>query len=247
MLKPVSLLAAAILGAVSVNVASGAIVLDASSWSYQTLTSADSLAPTAGTTAAAFNFAGAAASLGGVSFSAAAAGNFASAGGITIGFSVPGVSWAGGASGAYTIPSTDAVLSSFEYTSGNNGLLEVSGLTPGQAYTFQFILADQRSFNQPRQVQIVGGANNGADVTGTSNLFQYGYQGQDSYGAISATFTADSSGKAAFYPRTYASDGTTSVGTQLNALQIIAVPEPSSILALIGGTGVLLGLRRRRF
>lgn len=221
--------------------AHGAITI--SSWSYQTLTTSSSLAPQAGeTTVAAFNISGATASLGGVSFTSSATGNYSTVGPITLAYSAPGVAWASGTSGAYA---ANTVLNSFGYTTQNNGTLEFSGLTSGQQYTFQFILADSRSGGPDgRVIQLFGATLNGADVTGTSNQLRYAYQGQEQYGVVSATFTADASGKAAFVPRTFAADGTTAQGTQINAIQIIAVPEPAA--ALLGGLGALALLRRRR-
>lgn len=213
------------------------------SWNYETLTTTSSLAPTGGEAAvAAFNMNGGVASLGGVSFSGASGNSFHTSGPITMAYSVPGVAWATGATGFY---SANTVLNSGEYTSQNNGTLEFSGLTVGQNYTFQFILADSRAGGPDgRKVQIVGSTVNGATVTGSSSQLRYAYQGQEQYGVISATFTADSA-KAAFMPQVFASNGTTAVGTQVNAIHIMAVPEPSSA-ALLGGLGLLALLRRRR-
>lgn len=207
------------------------------------MTTASSLAPLPGaTTIAAFDLGSSSGSLGGVDFSSAPTSQVTTSNGITVAYSVPGQFWATNASGAY---GQNAVLNSFLYTNPTNaGLIEVGGLSSGQQYTLQFIAADSRVGPDGRVYQIVGGANAGADVTGTSAQWRYAYQGLEQYGVISATFTADASGKVAFYSRNYSSDGTTAQGTQLNALHIMAVPEPS--IALLGGVGLLCLLRRKR-
>lgn len=221
--------------------ASAAITV--TSWNYETLTTTSSLAAGPGeSTVSAFNLNGGAASLGGVNFTAASPVGAFTSGTITLTYSVPSVAWAGGASGAYA---ANTVLNTFEWTGSPGGMLEFSGLTFGQDYTFQFIVADSRAGGTDgRVVQIFGGTNGGASVTGTSTQLRYAYEGQEQYAVISATFTADASGKAAFIPRAFSPDGTTTVGTQVNAIHIMTVPEPS--IALLSGLGVLGLLRRRR-
>lgn len=213
------------------------------SWTYQTLTSADSIAPTAGQTlVAAFNKGGSAGTLGGVSFVAAGAGAFTTSNGITVAFSAPGVAWGTAASGAFP---SNSVLNTFEYTSQSNGTLEFSGLTIGQSYVFEFIIADTRAGPDGRQSQIVGSTVNGATITGSSSLYRYAYVGEDKYALISAAFTADSA-KAAFTCQNFNSTGVTQ-GAQINAIQILAVPEPSTYgLMGAGALAAVTAVRRRR-
>lgn len=225
--------------------ANGAVTI--TSWAYQTLTTSSSLTPLPGaTTIAAFDAGngGTSASLGGVTFSTAPVyAQTNTVGGITMGYSVPNVSWATNFSGTHSSP----VLSDIGYTGSANGVLEFSGLTNGQTYTFQFIAADNRGGTlNGRQFEIVGATVSGTTITPTgeqSAKYTYAYDTGE-YAVISATFTADATGKAAFLPRAYESNGTTSAGTQVNAVHIMAVPEPS--VALLGGLGVLGLLRRRR-
>ena len=222
--------------------ASAAITV--SSWTYETLTTSDSLDPTGDeATVATFNMNGGNAALGGVNFAGAAAGWYVTNGGITMAYSVPGSSWAGGASGSF---GSNAVLDSFELTYPSaNGTLEFSGLTVGQEYTFQFIAADQRAGTDGRRLQIFGGTVGGADVSGSSDQLRFGYQTIAQYAVISASFTADASGKAAFLPRVFAADGVTSLGTQINAIHIMTVPEPTTALLGCFGSFALLLHRRR--
>lgn len=217
-----------------------------SSWDYRTLTSADSLAPIGGaTTVAAFNLGGGVASLGGVNFTAANVGGYFSSAPITqAAFSAPGAAWGNNFTGAGF---SNAVLNSFGWTSQNNGTFEVAGLTSGQQYTFQFINADARTGGPDgRKFQITGATLNGAAVTGSSSQLRYAYVGADQYGLISATFTADASGKAAFVSSIFSSTDV-AAGAQLNAVHIMAVPEPSTYgLMGAGALAAVTAVRRRR-
>lgn len=234
--------------AVSCTAAQAAVL----TFGYTTATTATSLAPPPGMqTVAAFNYGTPAATptvaaLGGVNFQGTTA-DFTTVNGIRTVYSVPGVAFAVQAGPGF-FPLGNDVLTYTGYTwPSADGRLEFEGLTIGQPYTFQFITADGRDINGVvgRQFEIVGAAGTNeygtSAVEGTSNKHTYAYtDGQ--FGVITATFTAESA-NAWFLPRIYDSNGG-AAGTQINAVHIMTVPEPSA--ALLGGLGLLGLLRRRR-
>jgi hypothetical protein len=112
-----------------------------------------------------------------------------------------------------------------------------SDLTMGQEYKLRVWAADYRSFGAGRYVTVDGGTTrvdyNGTDVANTTT----------GGGFFTGVFTADSTSQA-FTLTGVNTIQASNASTQYNALQLVAIPEPSA--ALLGGLGLLAMLRRRR-
>ena len=120
-------------------------------------------------------------------------------------------------------PSSSFPLLGSGVTGGDDFKLEIRGLNRGQSHKIQFVLADSRTMGAPdddRSVTISGTAG----TTGTATNYRYGYaDGQ--YAVITANVIADASGNAAFKPSGLNDNG--SIGQQINAMQVLAVNNPS--------------------
>ncbi len=117
---------------------------------------------------------------------------------------------------------------------GNTGTETLSGLTVGQEYEIQVWYNDERSTNGTDTMTFGSGTSNPTVVL-TSNPSLV-----TSQFAI-GTFTADNIQQTLTFK-----EGTSKSGATINMFQIRAVPEPSAIISLVGGLGMLLGVRRRR-
>lgn len=166
-----------------------------------------------------------------------------------------GAAWTQG----FTLPNNDGVIDvdfantfrfdGFHNASAAGGLLwegrygdssvtlDLNGFTVGQEYLVQFVVADNRPDNWAigRTITIDGVSANIASQD--SSPLQYAY-GDGRYAVVTARFVANES-SFSFAPRV-----NNNSETQLNALNIVVIPEPSA--ALLGGMGVLALLRRRR-
>lgn len=111
--------------------------------------------------------------------------------------------------------------------------LTFSNLTFDQDYLVQFWVADYRNYpgtDFERTLTLTGGSNE-------SSALVYMNSGGDIHGSyVIGTFRADD------VSQTIAINS--NVSTQMNAVQLRAIPEPSA--ALLGGLGMLALLRRRR-
>lgn len=171
-----------------------------------------------------------------------------------------GVSWTQG----YTLPNNDGTIdvdftSTTRYdgyyaNSGNasqllwegryaddasSSSLDLSGFTVGQEYLVQFVLADNRGGGlEGRTITIDGTSAN--IVSQDSSAYTFAYA-SGSFAVVTARFTP-AAGDTAFSFDPLVNGG--SAGVQLNALNIMTIPEPSA--ALLGGLGMLCLLRRRR-
>lgn len=114
----------------------------------------------------------------------------------------------------------------------------LSGLTVGQEYELQVWVADYRQFppNTYNRSQTLTAGNTSGSLTYLQTNGSGISLGAVSGSYIIGTFTADTS--------TQSITLNANSSTQLNALQLRAIPEPSA--ALLGGLGLLALARRRR-
>jgi len=134
----------------------------------------------------------------------------------------------------------------YETTPGSTSAsLTLSGLTINQTYLVQFWVDDSRDdiVNVSRWTRFL-------TVTGdssTSSALDYNVQNQlgglGQY--VTGTFIADAT-SVAFTFQAGNTDGSGTAAVQLNAWQLRAIPEPSSALLLVAGSGACFFLRNRR-
>jgi hypothetical protein len=192
----------------------------------------------------AVNFGGSETNFGGVTWLAGistapfGAGTYNVASSIDMIYSAPNQAWASNAS--VFASGANALLNDGAWSAASqNGVpfrIDLSGFTVGQQYMVQFILADTRGDFNGRTVGIDGFSANIADQDSVN--FQYAFT-DGRFAVITASFIAGSSD---FSFMTTTSDGIS--GQQINAIQVLTVPEPSA--ALLGCVGVFALLRRRR-
>jgi len=241
-LKTLSL--ASLAASAMVGAASAATTI---SYSYQTITSSTDMSwvsPTGATSVVAFNMGSSTAStsFGSVNWLttyAPAAGN--SDNSITMNFHIPSVAWAQNYDGFYTGTTANSILATGNYRGETTCQLDLNGFTVGQEYLVQFVVADDRNeWWGPvgRTVTIDGFSANIASQD--ASAYQYAY-GNGSYAVVTARFTPDA-GDTNFSFRPLVNGG--DLGVQVNAVQVLTIPEPSA--TLLGGLGMLALLRRRR-
>lgn len=109
----------------------------------------------------------------------------------------------------------------------------ITGLTIGNRYGVQFVIADTRNIIPARTFEIV--PNGGTRGSDNSVKTRFAYQNEGKYLVATAIFTATAS-EARFYPRTYDPDNT-SVGTQLNAINLISLPVAKGKTYYISNSG----------
>jgi hypothetical protein len=139
---------------------------------------------------------------------------------------------------------------------GGEGPLIMTGLTTGQLYEFQFMVSDDRpNFLNLRNYDV----SDNADPEGARDI-ERAYHSTAGGGVppgapvgsreakiFTGTFTADASGTQNIYNTLYGGPDHTGAnsGSQVNAIQLRLVPEPTAF-ALIAGAISFFGLRRRR-
>ena len=139
---------------------------------------------------------------------------------------------------------------------GAEGPLTVTGLTAGQQYELQYMISDDRpNFLNLRNYDV----SDNADPEGSRDI-ERAYHSTAGGGVppgapagsreakiFTGTFTADASGTQNIYNVLYGTaDHTgTNSGSQVNAIQLRLVPEPTAF-ALMAGAISFFGLRRRR-
>ena len=231
-MKPISILCSAVALITTSMSASAAATVNYTN--YTAVNAADTswiVTPAGGTQIAAFNVGGGATSYGGVNWlNTIGDGVQNTATDIDFYYHQPGVAWAPAVTTFYS--GGPALLNDGAYWPANtNGVVDLNGFTIGQDYLVQFVFADTRYNGGTMQVQAVSG------VTGNSTTATYSYT-DGRYLVVNAQFKADTA-NTRWTPS--ANGGT---GEQLNAIRIVAIPEPSA--ALLGGLGILGLLRRRR-
>jgi hypothetical protein len=121
--------------------------------------------------------------------------------------------------------------------SGTSNPLVLDGFSVGQEYLVQFVLADTRGGGvEGRTITIDGTSANIASQDSSAYTFAYS---SGNFAVVTARFVANES-SFSFAPLVNGGDA----GVQINALNILTIPEPSA--ALLGGLGFLALLRRRR-
>ena len=139
---------------------------------------------------------------------------------------------------------------------GGEGPLTVTDLTPGSPYLLQFMISDDRtSFLNTRNYDV----SDSPDPEGSRDI-ERAYHSTRGGGVpagappgsreakiFTGSFTADASGRQEIYNILYNGvDHTGSnAGSQVNAIQVRLIPEPSAF-AMVGLGCALLAIRRRR-
>ena len=148
--------------------------------------------------------------------------------------SVPGFSWASNNPTLfYPSTPTASLLHSGTTLNSVNTTIDINGLTLGQEYMAKFVFADSRTVPSGTTTTLTAlGSDSGAS---TATTYSYS-DGQ--FLVVTATWTASRAG-VSFRPSINGGNF-----NQLNAAQIVAVPEPSA--ALLGLLAPLVLTRRRR-
>lgn len=142
----------------------------------------------------------------------------------------PGNSW-GNANSVFYSGGPDLLNAGGWWPTNTNAIIDLRGFTIGQEYLVQFVFADTRYDGGTLSLQASTG------VTGSSAATPYSYT-DGRYLVVNAQFTADTA------DTTWIPGVNGNAGEQINAIRIVAIPEPSA--ALLGGLGLLALLRRRR-
>ena len=140
--------------------------------------------------------------------------------------------------GGFTGQSSEytALTTGSYYQDGGSGVFTFNGLTPGQTYVLQAWAEDARNCCGAGRTDTLSDASVGGDTVTLAFQANANFAGQYALG----TFTADGTGSQAIYL-------TANQSVQLNGIQLLAVPEPGSlVLCSIGAVGLLLAARRRR-
>jgi autotransporter-associated beta strand protein len=179
------------------------------------------------------NVGGATTNFGSVNWLGMTAGNVqTTANGININYSAPGRAWAATVSTFYSGgPSLlhDGGFSGTLQSSGVDFTVTLSGLTIGEDYKVQFVMADNRA-NTGHATILAKGAN----VTGDSTTYRYSYtDGQ--FAVITASFTADAQ-TVSFQPGQNWANAAPNA-TFLSAIQVLAYDPPSTTLNWDNGAG----------
>lgn len=184
------------------------------------------------TEVAAFNVGGGETTFGGLTWldTVSAGGIYNQATTIDFYYHQPGVAWGAAASVFYS-GGPDLLNSGGYWGSNTNAILDLRGFNVGQEYLVQFVFADTRYDGGTLSLQ----GNTG--VTGNSSNTTYSYT-DGRYLVVNAQFTADAT------DATWIPNVSGGAGEQINAIRVVAIPEPSA--ALIGGLGLLALLHRRR-
>lgn len=133
-------------------------------------------------------------------------------------------------------PAMNTLLRTANYADGSSvGAVTFNKLTAGQTYEAQFLVADTRSSQIGRSIQIANNNsfNNGSSGDYASAPLQYAYGGATNVGAyVDWTFTASADSQT-FYDRVTNTDPGSSQygtpqGTQINAALVTPTAEPAS-------------------
>lgn len=194
------------------------------------------IADTAGGSA---NFGGSDTTFGGVAFEGNqtnghdASETYVSVAGYNIYHSIPGSSWATNQTGYYPTAPALGLLNTGTFISGSGVTIDINGLTAGQEYLAKFVFANSNIGAENSTMTLTSGAGD----TGSSGSQRFGYS-DGQYLVVTARWVENGSG-ITFLPSINGGSG-----SSLNAVQIVAVPEPSS--ALFSAFAAFALFRRRR-
>jgi hypothetical protein len=215
-------------------------------WQSATDVAGDSDISTTGTLLAAIDIGGAGGTVNGVTFADGTAPNGTSLGNSYWDNGGGGADQAGMYSGTIATGAYATMLDTYHYRSAGytgvplggttGGSTPIPALTAGHQYLIQVWFSDTRA--------------TGVDTMTFSNT--------DTFAGDTLTLSSVGSNQAQYAIGTFTADATTQhlsweanqYGAAFNMIQIrdiTAVPEPGAWVSLLGGCGVLLGLRRRRY
>lgn len=218
------------------------------SYSYETIansTTTSWVVPAGATSIKAMNMgSGGSTSFGGVTWLTTNAINesYNDAAPVAMYFSAPGQAWGTRYDGFYNAQAPNGILWEGTYSelnqSGTDFRVDLNNFTVGQEYLVQFVVADTRAGEVGRTIAIDGYSANIASQD--SSAIQYAYD-DGKFAVITARFTP-AAGDTDFAFRPLVNGGAN--GLQVNAIQVLTIPEPSTVL--LGGLSMLTLLRRRR-
>jgi hypothetical protein len=184
---------------------------------------------------------GASISIGGINFVDAYNNGVLPSGVSSVGYNQHSEIWNQNASYGSTTNDTNLALM-MHNIAYNSVWVDFNNLVPGQQYSLQVLAADPQQFGNTIDYNLVSGTHSAGTVVDSSTGNLWNLQGSSPLNTgvvVTLTGAADPSGHLSFTAP--------STNADLTALILTQVPEPNAWASLLGGCGVLLGLRRRRY